>query len=113
MALLDGKVVVIIGGTSGLGLSAAKAILHAGGRVVAVGREDEHLGAAENALGAGSVVIGADANEPAVAPAAIARAVDQLARVMRSTTSPAAAAARSATARFTRSPMTAGAARST
>ncbi len=77
MAPLDGKVVVIIGGTTGLGLSAAKAILRAGGRVVAVGREDEHLAAAESALGAGSVVIGADANDPAVAPAAIARAVDE------------------------------------
>ena len=54
VALLDGKVVVIIGGTTGLGLSAAKAILQAGGRVVALGREDEHLASAASALGAGS-----------------------------------------------------------
>jgi NAD(P)-dependent dehydrogenase (short-subunit alcohol dehydrogenase family) len=72
---LDGKVIVIIGGTSGLGLSAARAVVAAGGRVVAVGREDEHRAAAEALIGPGGVVIGADAEDPAVASAAIARAV--------------------------------------
>ena len=77
MAPLDGKAVVIVGGTTGLGLSAAKAILRAGGRVVALGREDEHVATAASALGSGSIVIGADANDSASAPAAIARAVGE------------------------------------
>ena len=75
MALLDGKVVVIIGGTTGLGLSAATAILQAGGRVVALGREDADVAAAASALGSDSVVIGADASDSAAAESAIARAV--------------------------------------
>ena len=35
---LDGKVIVVIGGTTGIGLSAAKAFIEAGAKVVAVGR---------------------------------------------------------------------------
>jgi len=77
VAALNGKVVVIIGGTTGLGLSAASAILRAGGRVVALGREDEHVASAASALGSGSVVIGADANDSMAAPSAIARAVGE------------------------------------
>lgn len=79
MAALDGKVIVVIGGTTGLGLSAANAILAAGGRVVAVGREDDHLDAARAALGpGGAIVIGADANASSTAADAIDRAVREL-----------------------------------
>ena len=79
MAALDGKVVVIIGGTTGLGLSAAKAVVGAGGRVVAVGRPGDHgerdpLTTVSSALTHGAIVIGADAEDPSTAPAAIARA---------------------------------------
>ena len=77
MPSLDGKAIVVIGGTTGLGLSAAKAILHAGGRVVVLGREDEQVAVAASVLGSGSVVIGADATDPSAAPAAIARAVKE------------------------------------
>jgi NAD(P)-dependent dehydrogenase (short-subunit alcohol dehydrogenase family) len=77
VSALDGKVIVIVGGTSGLGLSAAKAIVAAGGRVVAVGLEDEHLASAETALRAAGVVIGADATDAATASMAIARAVQE------------------------------------
>lgn len=76
MAPLDGKVVVIVGGTTGLGLSAAKAVLQAGGHVVSVGRTDEHLPEAEKALASGGVVIGGDAHDPAASESAIARAVE-------------------------------------
>ena len=75
MPPLDGKVVVIIGGTSGLGLSAAKAILESGGRVVAIGRDDEHLAGAGAVLGASGVVVAADATDPEASSSAIARAV--------------------------------------
>jgi NAD(P)-dependent dehydrogenase (short-subunit alcohol dehydrogenase family) len=76
VAPLDGKVVVIIGGTTGLGLSAAKAIRQAGGQVVVLGREDEQVAAAARVLGPDSVVIGADASDSNAAPTAIAQAVD-------------------------------------
>jgi NAD(P)-dependent dehydrogenase (short-subunit alcohol dehydrogenase family) len=74
VAPLDGKVVVIIGGTTGLGLSAAKAIAGAGGRVVAVGRDDDRVPAAARELTGAAVVTAGDAADPATAPAAIARA---------------------------------------
>jgi NAD(P)-dependent dehydrogenase (short-subunit alcohol dehydrogenase family) len=77
VAPLGGKVIVIVGGTSGLGLSAARAILEAGGRVVAIGRDDEHLPAARSALGASGVAFAADAADPAAASSAIARAVSE------------------------------------
>jgi NAD(P)-dependent dehydrogenase (short-subunit alcohol dehydrogenase family) len=48
---LDGKSLVIVGGTSGLGLSAARAFLREGARVVAVGRDERTAAAAAEALG--------------------------------------------------------------
>lgn len=77
MAPLDGKVVVIIGGTSGLGLSAATAILRAGGRVVAIGRDDDHLAGAASVLGSEAVAMASDAADPSAAPGAIRRAVSK------------------------------------
>ena len=43
---LTGKVIVIIGGTTGLGLSAAKAVVRAGAAVVVVGRNEDSVEAA-------------------------------------------------------------------
>jgi NAD(P)-dependent dehydrogenase (short-subunit alcohol dehydrogenase family) len=40
---LDGKVIVLIGGTTGLGLSAAKAFVEAGAKVFLVGRSQQSL----------------------------------------------------------------------
>ncbi|MBK9139419.1 MAG: SDR family oxidoreductase [Verrucomicrobia bacterium] len=68
---LAGKVIVIMGGTSGLGLSAAKAFLAAGARVVAVGHDDTTSAAAKEALGANAVVLTADATDPKTAVAAV------------------------------------------
>jgi NAD(P)-dependent dehydrogenase (short-subunit alcohol dehydrogenase family) len=75
--VLSGKVIVIIGGTSGLGLSAALAVLEAGGRVVAVGLDDEHQDTARKALGNSGMVVAADASARSTAPSAIQRAVDE------------------------------------
>ena len=47
MTQLQDKSIVIVGGTTGLGLSAAKACVAAGGRVVVVGRKAESVEAAE------------------------------------------------------------------
>jgi NAD(P)-dependent dehydrogenase (short-subunit alcohol dehydrogenase family) len=64
------KTIVIIGGTTGLGLSASQACLAAGGNVVAVGRE---LPAVD--LGAGARALIADATDPQTAPNAISTAL--------------------------------------
>ena len=67
MSSLAGKVVVIIGGTTGIGCAATTACLEAGARVVVVGSEAAEVGAAR--------VLAADARDPATAPRAIAEAV--------------------------------------
>jgi NAD(P)-dependent dehydrogenase (short-subunit alcohol dehydrogenase family) len=74
MRLKDSSLVVV-GGTSGIGLSAAKAFLAAGARVVVVGRRPEGVAAAERELGTGAKVIPGDACNPATASHAIESAV--------------------------------------
>src|SRR5947207_2273123 len=70
-ASLRDKAIVIIGGTSGIGLSAAKAFIQAGGRVVALGNDKETSAAAEKELAGAGLVMTADATDPKAAPAAI------------------------------------------
>ena len=74
-AKLADKVIVIIGGTTGLGLSAAKACVDAGARLVVVGRDPDHVGQAGIALGASAEAWAADAAQPQTAPAAIQMAL--------------------------------------
>lgn len=75
MSTLAGKSLVIIGGTSGLGLSAAKAFGAAGAKVIVVGRDEEKVAAAEKDLGGRGLGFAADATDPKAAPAAIQLAV--------------------------------------
>jgi NAD(P)-dependent dehydrogenase (short-subunit alcohol dehydrogenase family) len=72
---LANKRLVIIGGTSGLGLSAAQAFIQQGARVVVLGRNPEKVAAAERQLGAAAVGVIADATASEAAPAAIQTAV--------------------------------------
>ena len=72
--MLDGKVLVIVGGTSGLGLSAARACTAAGGRVVVTGRDPGKARAAEQELGASGRASVGDACDPGAAEAAVALA---------------------------------------
>jgi NAD(P)-dependent dehydrogenase (short-subunit alcohol dehydrogenase family) len=72
--VLAGKVVVIIGGTSGLGLSAAHACVKAGARVVVTGRDASKARLAEDALGASARGVPGDASDEGSAEAAIAAA---------------------------------------
>lgn len=75
-APLAQKVVVIIGGTTGLGLSAARACVAAGARVFIVGRNAASADAALAGLGKDCAAARAgDAADPETAPAAIAAAV--------------------------------------
>jgi len=68
---LNQKSIVIIGGTSGLGLSAARAFVTAGARVVVVGRDSQKVDLAEKELGRNAIGFVADASDPKSAPAAI------------------------------------------
>lgn len=72
---LEQKVVVVIGGTTGIGLSAARAFLAEGARVVAVGRNPANAEAAQQLLGDRAYVFSADAIDPNTARTAIREAL--------------------------------------
>src|SRR4029078_11429206 len=72
---LQEKVVVIVGGTTGLGVSADNACVDAGARVVSVGRNPDNAQAAARALGADALATTGDAADPRTAPAAIETAI--------------------------------------
>lgn len=74
---LSGKSLVVIGGTSGLGLSAAKAFVAEGARVVVVGRDAEKVRATEAELGANAIGLVGDAMQADTAVRAIALAVER------------------------------------
>jgi NAD(P)-dependent dehydrogenase (short-subunit alcohol dehydrogenase family) len=74
---LAGKSLVIVGGTSGLGFSAAQAFLAAGARVVVVGRNEETAAQASEFLGADAHVVTGDAASPETAERAIQAALER------------------------------------
>jgi len=74
-ASLQDKVIVVIGGTTGLGLSASRAFVRAGAKVVVVGRNRENSAAAKTLLGPNGWAMAADATRPATTPRAIAKAL--------------------------------------
>lgn len=68
---LEEKKIVIIGGTGGIGLSAARAFLHRGARIVAVGLDKEGCRQAREELSDHAVVIQGDATREITARTAI------------------------------------------
>ena len=76
MQILEGKSIVIIGGTSGIGLSAANACLEAGARVTITGL-GESVHEAKTVLADSALVIESDAREPDSSRMAIERAQQQ------------------------------------
>jgi NAD(P)-dependent dehydrogenase (short-subunit alcohol dehydrogenase family) len=68
---LKDKSLVIIGGTTGLGLSAAKAFVKEGARVVVVGRNAESVAKAQQLLGTQAKTLDDDACDPDSAAKAI------------------------------------------
>jgi NAD(P)-dependent dehydrogenase (short-subunit alcohol dehydrogenase family) len=74
---LAGKSLVIVGGTTGLGLSAALAFVAAGARVVVVGRKPESVEAAVRQLGPAGAGLPGDACDPETAMRAIELAVGE------------------------------------
>ena len=61
MKRYEGKKVVIIGGTSGMGLATAKMLLDGGARVAVTGRSKEGLESAQKELGNDALVVSSDA----------------------------------------------------
>jgi NAD(P)-dependent dehydrogenase (short-subunit alcohol dehydrogenase family) len=61
MKRYEGKKVVIIGGTSGMGLATAKMLLDGGARVLVTGRSQEGLDSAQKELGNEVIVVASDA----------------------------------------------------
>lgn len=80
MLPLREKVVVIVGGTTGLGFSAAKACVAAGARVVIVGRNADNAQAAARSLGPEAFATTGDASDSNTAPAAIEQALAKFGR---------------------------------
>jgi NAD(P)-dependent dehydrogenase (short-subunit alcohol dehydrogenase family) len=68
---LEHRTLVIIGGTTGLGLSAAQACVAQGASVVVAGRNPENVTRAEAMLGTSAKGLAADASEPETAVRAI------------------------------------------
>lgn len=71
MELLENKKLVIIGGTTGLGLSAAKAFVNEGAQVVVVGRNSESVTEASVILKENGIALVGDACQEATAKEAI------------------------------------------
>ena len=67
---------VIVGGTTGIGRSAARAFVSGGARLVVIGRDPESVEATRSELGDAIRAVCADATQPTTAPAAIQRAVE-------------------------------------
>jgi NAD(P)-dependent dehydrogenase (short-subunit alcohol dehydrogenase family) len=61
MKLYEGKKVVIIGGTSGIGLATAKMLVDGGARVLVTGRSQAGLDSAQTAIGKDAIVVSSDA----------------------------------------------------
>ncbi|WP_232291190.1 SDR family NAD(P)-dependent oxidoreductase, partial [Burkholderia ubonensis] len=61
MERFKGKTVLVTGGTSGIGLAAARAFAAEGARVIVTGRDVEALAAAQRTLGDGALAIRNDA----------------------------------------------------
>ncbi len=78
---LEGLSILIIGGTSGLGLSAARACEREGARLTVVGRADDDADRAAGVLGAAAHVLRGDATDPSVAARAVEHAVAVFGRV--------------------------------
>ncbi len=72
---LEDKSIVVIGGTTGLGRSAARAFVDAGARVILVGRNEANCAAAAADLGESARALVGDASDAETAPRAIEEAI--------------------------------------
>ncbi|MGN6384721.1 MAG: SDR family NAD(P)-dependent oxidoreductase [Verrucomicrobiota bacterium] len=80
MSALKNKVIVVMGGTAGLGLSATRAFLREGAQVAILGRDPETLHSALDQLGS-AVGLAMDASTPDASVRAVELAVKQFGRL--------------------------------
>ena len=78
---LDGLSVVVVGGTSGMGLSTALACLREGAHVTVAGRDDAYATPAAERLGPETPCVLGDATDPALATRVFDAALDRFGRV--------------------------------
>ncbi|WP_395744419.1 SDR family NAD(P)-dependent oxidoreductase [Prosthecobacter sp.] len=81
MHSVSGQNIILMGGTTGLGLSAAKKLVEAGARVVVTSRSQVNVDAAVEALGSNARGFAADAMTPEAAERAVELAVGEFGRV--------------------------------
>lgn len=81
MKRFEGKVAMVTGGNSGIGLAAAKAFAREGAQVAVTGRDEGTLKNAEKEIGSGALAIRADAARIADLDAAMAKVLDQFKRI--------------------------------
>jgi NAD(P)-dependent dehydrogenase (short-subunit alcohol dehydrogenase family) len=81
MKSYQGKKAVVVGGTLGMGLAAAKALLEGGAQVLVTGRNERNLEAARRSLGAGAHVVRSDSASLAEIRALGALVEDKLGRI--------------------------------
>lgn len=81
MKRFEGKVAVVTGGNSGMGLSTAKAFAREGAQVAITGRDEASLKRAEQEIGGGALAIRADVSRLADIDAAMARIKDRFKRI--------------------------------
>jgi NAD(P)-dependent dehydrogenase (short-subunit alcohol dehydrogenase family) len=81
MGKLEGKVALITGGNSGIGLATARLFVAEGATVVITGRNQEKLDAAVQELGPSSFGVQADSTDPTSGEQAVAAAVGKFGRL--------------------------------
>jgi len=74
---LQNKNIVIIGGTTGMGLSAARSFIREGARIVVVGRNEQSVKEAGEILGESAIAFSGDATQTDTAVKAIQLCLDQ------------------------------------
>jgi NAD(P)-dependent dehydrogenase (short-subunit alcohol dehydrogenase family) len=78
---VKGMSILIMGGTTGLGLSAAKKLVADGASVVVVSRSDEHVAKALTEIGPNARGLAGDAADPVTSGRAVALAVESFGRL--------------------------------
>ncbi|WP_420577266.1 glucose 1-dehydrogenase [Ekhidna sp.] len=81
MGKLDGKVALITGGNSGIGLATAKLFVKEGAKVVITGRREEALSQAAGEIGGGVKTILADAADVAKSKEVVQQVVDEFGKI--------------------------------